>query len=107
MFNLIILHRSFGREQYGYEGVVSSNVLLLGVVVIPLCINLQTPSSIQSFSDLGAPVTLLVRVDNTGPSTIQNAMLNVSFPSQVSPESTSRFFLYPSRVTGELLVCSW
>lgn len=64
----------FGSDRYSYTGMSSSAL------------------------NQGTLVTLFVTVDNTGPSTLQRASININFPSRVSMETDSLFYLYPNRI---------
>ena len=53
-------------------------------------------------SDLGLQDTLTVTVSNSGPSTIQNAEVNIFLPVQSEEVTGTRFFLYPIFLSSEV-----
>ena len=55
--------------------------------------------TVTSISDLGELVVLTVRVTNDGPSTIQNARVDIYIPTQSRDITGNNFFLYPSTVS--------
>ena len=61
---------------------------------------IQASDSVSIPGDLGSSYDLTIRVTNTGPSTILNSRVEISFPAQNPQITGSNYFLYPSILSG-------